>query len=228
MEKRGCFVFRPRSVLSVYSETSASPSSAPCLPFRHSCSSFFPFSFFSTPFYLSASTSLSLSLSLFRFLLFPRMGRATYFTRAFFYKIDRIVEIEDTDSRGAGVSKVLGYRTIGGGEAELLEGQTLLGPRLSFPSSPVSKRSRRWYRVYTEIFIEERFAEFRDGLGLKKRKKFWREQVVIICLNISLRERGLIIFIYLFYLSRFFLRLWRLNGKIGFVYSTQIVLANRF
>lgn len=116
--------------------------------------------------------SLSLSLSLFRFLLFPRMGRATYFTRAFFYKIDRIVEIEDTDSRGAGVSKVLGYRTIGGGEAELLEGQTLLGPRLSFPSSPVSKRSRRWYRVYTEIFIEERFAEFRDGLGLKKRKKF--------------------------------------------------------
>lgn len=117
---------------------------------------------------------LHLSLSLFRFLLFPRMGRATYFTCAFFYKIDRIVEIEDTDSRGAGVSKVLGYRTIGGGEAELLEGQTLLGPRLSFPSSPVSKRSHRWYRVYTEIFIEERFpctqvfAVFRDGLGLKK------------------------------------------------------------
>lgn len=158
-----CYLFIPKQARLpppplVYLSATLAPLSSPSPSFQ--------------PRFIYPHLHLSLSLSLFRFLLFPRMGRATYFTRAFFYKIDRIVEIEDTDSRGAGVSKVLGYRTIGGGEAELLEGQTLLGPRLSFPSSPVSKRSRRWYRVYTEIFIEERFAEVRDGLGLKKRKKF--------------------------------------------------------
>lgn len=68
------------------------------------------------------------------------------------------------------------------GAAELLERQTLLGLRLSFPSSPVSKRSRRWYRVYTEIFIEERNDSLARGFSRvsrwirleekKKRKEF--------------------------------------------------------
>lgn len=109
---------------------------------------------FSTLLYLSASTSffLSFSLSLFFLLLFSRAGRTHLLACAFFYKIDRN---RGYGHRGAGVSKAI-EQLEGGGEAELLEGQTLLGPRLSFPSSPVSKRSRRWYRVYTEIFIEER------------------------------------------------------------------------
>lgn len=108
---------------------------------------------FSTLLYLSASTSffLSFSLSLFPSPLFSS-GPHHLLACAFFYKIDRN---RGYGHRGAGVSKAI-EQLEGGGEAELLEGQTLLGPRLSFPSSPVSKRSRRWYRVYTEIFIEER------------------------------------------------------------------------
>lgn len=106
---------------------------------------------FSTLLYLSASTSFFLSLSLFASPLFSS-GPHHLLACAFFYKIDRN---RGYGHRGAGVSKAI-EQLEGGGEAELLEGQTLLGPRLSFPSSPVSKRSRRWYRVYTEIFIEER------------------------------------------------------------------------
>lgn len=108
---------------------------------------------FSTLLYLSASTSffLSFSLSLFPSPLFSS-GPHHLLACAFFYKIDRN---RGYGHRGAGVSKAI-EQLEGGGEAELLEGQTLLGPRLSFPSSPVSKRSRRWYRVYIEIFIEER------------------------------------------------------------------------
>lgn len=129
---------------------------------------------FSTLLYLSASTSFFLSLSLFASPLFSS-GPHHLLACAFFYKIDRN---RGYGHRGAGVSKAI-EQLEGGGEAELLEGQTLLGPRLSFPSSPVSKRSRRWYRVYTEIFIEERndslarggFRVFRDGLGLRRKKK---------------------------------------------------------
>lgn len=129
---------------------------------------------FSTLLYLSASTSFFLSLSLFASPLFSS-GPHYLLACAFFYKIDRN---RGYGHRGAGVSKAI-EQLEGGGEAELLEGQTLLGPRLSFPSSPVSKRSRRWYRVYTEIFIEERndslarggFRVFRDGLGLRRKKK---------------------------------------------------------
>ena len=129
---------------------------------------------FSTLLYLSASTSFFLSLSLFASPLFSS-GLHYLLACAFFYKIDRN---RGYGHRGAGVSKAI-EQLEGGGEAELLEGQTLLGPRLSFPSSPVSKRSRRWYRVYTEIFIEERndslarggFRVFRDGLGLRRKKK---------------------------------------------------------
>lgn len=94
---------------------------------------------------------LFLSLSLFPSPLFSS-GPHYLLACAFFYKIDRN---RGYGHRGAGVSKAI-EQLEGGGEAELLEGQTLLGPRLSFPSSPVSKRSRRWYRVYIEIFIEER------------------------------------------------------------------------
>lgn len=163
-------VFRPRSVLSVYSETSASPSSAPCLPsLRHSCSSFFPPSFQPCFIYPHLHLSFSLSLSFFSLRLFSSNGPPTSLVPPF----TKLIKNRGYGHRGAGVSKVLGYGTIGG--AELLERQTLLGPRLSFPSSPVSKRSRRWYRVYTEIFIEERNDSlarvFRDGLGSKKRKK---------------------------------------------------------
>lgn len=129
---------------------------------------------FSTLLYLSASTSFFLSLSLFASPLFSS-GPHHLLACAFFYKIDRN---RGYGHRGAGVSKAI-EQLEGGGEAELLEGQTLLGPRLSFPSSPVSKRSRRWYRVYIEIFIEERndslarggFRVFRDGLGLRRKKK---------------------------------------------------------
>lgn len=129
---------------------------------------------FSTLLYLSASTSFFLSLSLFASPLFSSRPHHLL-ACAFFYKIDRN---RGYGHRGAGVSKAI-EQLEGGGEAELLEGQTLLGPRLSFPSSPISKRSRRWYRVYTEIFIEERndslarggFRVFRDGLGLRRKKK---------------------------------------------------------
>lgn len=129
---------------------------------------------FSTLLYLSASTSFFLSLSLFASPLFSS-GPHHLLACAFFYKIDRN---RGYGHRGAGVSKAI-EQLEGGGEAELLEGQTLLGPRLSFPSSPISKRSRRWYRVYIEIFIEERndslarggFRVFRDGLGLRRKKK---------------------------------------------------------
>lgn len=79
-------VFRPRSVLSVYSETSASPFSAPCLPsLRHSCSSFFPPSF--QPCFIYPHLHLSFSLSFFSSSFF--LEWATYFTCASFYKIDQ-------------------------------------------------------------------------------------------------------------------------------------------
>lgn len=67
----------------------------------------------------------------------------------------------------------------GGGEAELLEGQTLLGRRLSFPCfqngfvDGIGFIHRDIYRgkekrfPYTRVFR----CVFRDGLGLKKERK---------------------------------------------------------
>lgn len=119
--------------------------------------------------------ALSIRVSLFSFL--PRAGRASppLRTRGLLFRS----EIEDTDTVEHGGMST-GYRTMGGGgEAELLEGQTLLGRRLSFPCfqngfvDGIGFIHRDIYRgkekrfPYTRVFR----CVFRDGLGLKKERK---------------------------------------------------------
>lgn len=108
-----CLLFRPRSVLSVYSETSASHETV-CLPFPYArsfpsrCGTSTPvrFPYLSLSIYLSASVCLFISVHLSHFRgrrislsVTPRASLPTFL----FYKIDRTDETEETHSMGRNV-----------------------------------------------------------------------------------------------------------------------------
>lgn len=187
MEKRGCFVFRPRSVLSVYSETSAPPSSAPCLPFRHSCSSFFPPPFrpcFIYP-HLHLSSSLSLSLS---------FSFSSFLERAALSSCLRLLLQNWSKSRirTPWSWRIEGYRTIGGrGRGWITRGANVtrtplvvsFEPCFETISSMVSGLYRDIYRGEERFPCTGGFSRVSWWIGLKKKKEesFESIAITIVC-----------------------------------------------
>jgi len=112
-EKRAtsCLLFRPRSVLSVYSETSASHETV-CLPFLYArsfpirCGVSSPYRFF-VPVFIYLSVRLYVSLfpstcltSVAAVSLLPQRPALACLPTFLFYKIDRTDETEETRSMG--------------------------------------------------------------------------------------------------------------------------------